>query len=195
VGEGAWPLERAEALNGLGLVLHALGQAEMEPDAVLREALGLRLARLGNEHRLVQISRNNLGRWLVRQGQFAEAEQLYNAALAALADEPCEVAVALHNNRGALADRQGRQAEALAELEQAVKLAALVLGERHPRRAMMLYNLAVLSEREGVPTAALDHYSLALELVRDAWGEEHPQSKEIREVLEAVLAEIDRAEP
>ena len=103
------------------------------------------------------------------------------------------VVVALHNNRGALAALQGQTAVALAELEQALRLSALVLGDRHPRRGMMLFNLAVLSEREGDRPAALAHYGLALELVREAWGEEHPQSREFRLVLEAVLAEGEGA--
>jgi tetratricopeptide (TPR) repeat protein len=181
-------LERAEALNGLGLVLHACREQEAEP--VLREALALRLAQLGNHHRLVQLSRNNLGRWLAQQHRFAEAERLYNEALAVLAEEPCEVAVALHNNRGSLALAQGDSTAALAELKQAEQLAALVLGERSPQRGLLLFNLAVLTEQEGDPRTALAHYALALELVREAWGSEHPRCREFQLVLEAAQADV-----
>lgn len=182
-----WALERAEALNGLGLVLHERGEAEAE--AVLREALALRLAHGGARPRLVAISRNNLGRWLVRQGRPAEAEPLYRDALAALAQAPCEVAVAVHNNRASLALQLEQPSVALAELQEAERLAALVLGERHPRRGLLLFNLAVVTERNGDRTQAERHYRLALELVREAWGHDHPCSQEYQLVLEAFLAE------
>jgi tetratricopeptide (TPR) repeat protein len=183
----AWALEQAEALNGLGLVLHERGEAEAE--AVLREALALRLAHGGERPRLVAISRNNLGRWLVRQGRPAEAEPLYREALAGLAEAPCEVAVAVHNNRGTLAQQLEQPAVALAELQEAERLAAQVLGERHPRRGLLLFNLAVVTERNGDRAHAERHYRLALELVREAWGQEHPCSQEYQLVLEEFLAE------
>lgn len=54
-------------------------------------------------------------------------------------------------------------AVALAELEEAERLAALFLGERHPRRGLLLFKTAVVTERNGDRAQAERHYLLALE--------------------------------
>jgi len=184
-GEGQ-ELARAEALNGLGLVLHERGQPEAE--ALLRQALELRSQRLGEDDRQVQVSRNNLARTLARLGRGAEARALYQQVLAAL-DQECEVGMAAHNNLAFLAMAEGRAQEALAELEEAVRLAALAMGERHPRRGELLKNLGVVAEQLGFSDAAETHYRQALELVSEAWGPQDPRSQECLLTLEAFLAE------
>ncbi|MFN6354031.1 MAG: tetratricopeptide repeat protein [Cyanobacteriota bacterium] len=187
LGGAGLELERAEALNGLGLTLHELGQPEAE--TVLRQALELRGQRLGESDPLVQLSRNNLARTLAALGRRPEAEALYRQSLTALEEEPCEVSMAVHNNLASLAMAEGQLEEALAELQEAVRQAELALGERHPRRGELLKNLGVVAELLGHQDAAEQHYRQALELVSEAWGPEDPRSQECRLTLEAFLAE------
>ena len=180
-------LARAEALNGLGLALHELGQPEAE--ATLREALELRRQRLGEGDLQVQVSRNNLARTLAAMGRHPEAKALYRQTLEALGEEPNEVSMAVHNNLASLAMAEGRAEEALVELEEAVRLAALAMGERHSRRGELLKNLGVVAEQVGRLEEAEAHYRKALELVGEAWGPGDPRSQECRLTLEAFLAE------
>ncbi|MFM7549133.1 MAG: tetratricopeptide repeat protein, partial [Cyanobacteriota bacterium] len=84
---------------------------------------------------------------------------------------------------------EGRAEEALAELEEAVRLAGLAMGERHPRRGELLKNLGIVAEQLGHREEAEQHYRQALELVSEAWGPEDPRSQECRLTLEAFLAE------
>jgi tetratricopeptide (TPR) repeat protein len=184
---GERDLERAEALNGLGLVLHERGESQAEE--VLRQAMELRCQRLGDDHQLVQLSRNNLARTLAALGRPAEAKALYQQALSSLGVDPCEVGMAVHNNLASLAMAEGRAEEALQELEEAVRLAGLAMGERHPRRGEMLKNLGVVAEQLGHRNAAEQNYRQALELVEEAWGPEDPRIQECRLTLEAFLGE------
>ena len=189
-GEAELALERADALNGLGLALHELDDPEAE--MVLRDALELRLKHLGDEDRLVQVSRNNLARHLAHRGGLPEAEALYRRALEALQDDPCEVSMAVHNNLASLAMSQDRLEEALAELREAVRLAELALGEQHPRRGELLKNLAIVAEQLGYHREAEASYRLAAELVSAAWGPEDPRSQDCQLTLEAFLADHQR---
>ena len=183
-------LERAEALNGLGLALHDLGSPEAE--AVLRQALKLRLQHLDHNGRQVQISRNNLARNLAAEGRGEEAEALYHQVLRALGEEACEVAVAAHNNLASLALGEERLEEAHAELREAVRLAAKALGESHPLRGVLLRNLGIVAEKLGRLKEAEEHYSKAVELVTAAWGTEDPRSQDCRLTWEAFRAEGSR---
>ena len=188
--EAQWLLERADALNGLGLVLHELTGDDAE--RVLRESLALRQQLLGDDDPLVQVSRNNLALNLARLGRFPEAQALYRQALAALRDDRCEAGMAVHNNLAWLAMEQGREEEALAELQEAVRLAELALGEHHPRRGELLQHLAIVEDQRGELQSAEAHYRLALTLLRQAWGEEDPRTQECQQTLEAFLAEHRR---
>jgi tetratricopeptide (TPR) repeat protein len=185
-------LARAAALNGLGLALHELGHSEAE--TVLREALELRLQELDNADRLVQISRTNLARTLRMLGHGVEAEELYEQVLAALEDEPCEVGVTARNNLSFLAEDSGQLERAHSLREEAVALAALALGEEHPRRGLMLMNLGHVAEQLGRLADADDHYRRAAQLTAAAWGPEHPLSLYAQETLETFL-KSDAASP
>jgi TIR domain/Tetratricopeptide repeat len=185
-GCDALELERAEALNGLGLALHAVGNPEAE--TVLRQALQLRSYHLEDSHRLVQVSRCNLALALGRLGEVAEAETLYGQVLAVLDSDLCEVAVTARNNLAALAERAGQLDKAHALLAEAVELAGRALGDAHPRRGLMFMSLGILAERRGCPEEAETHYRTAAAMVTAAWGPDHPRSQDCRLTLDAFLA-------
>jgi tetratricopeptide (TPR) repeat protein len=156
---------------------------------VLRQSLQLRHQRLGDVDRLVQVSRNNLARNLASRGRLSEAQALYRQALGVLRDDPCEVGMAVHNNLAVLAMKQERREDALSELQEAVQLAKLVLGEHHPRRGELLQNLAFVEEQLDQHEKAEAHYREALGLMRQTWGAEDPRSQECQLTLEAYLKE------
>lgn len=166
--------------------------AAADAERVLRQGLELRQALLGDDDRLVQVSRNNLARHLASLGRVAEAQALYRRALEALGEEPCEVGMAVHNNLAVIAMEQGQPDEALEELRRAVRLAEQALGEHHPRRGELLQNQAYVEEQRGLDRDAEAHYREALELMRTTWGEEDPRSQECQETLKAFLAEHQR---
>ncbi|MFN7898769.1 MAG: tetratricopeptide repeat protein [Synechococcaceae cyanobacterium] len=189
-------LGRAEALNGLGLTLAV--QAKPEAETVLREALVLRLQHLDGADRLVQISRNNLAMSLRRLGRAAEAEALYRQVLAALHGDrfeettleqaPCEVSVTARHNLSFLAEDADQLERAHGLRKQAVALAAVALGEDHPRRGLMLMSLGVVAEKLGRLAEAERHFRQAVQLTATAWGPDHPRSQDCRLTLEAFLA-------
>lgn len=190
-------LERAEALNGLGLALAA--QAKPEGETVLREALDLRLRHLDGADRLVQISRNNLAMSLRKLGRAVEVEALYRQVLAAphgnpseamrLVQNPCEVSVTARNNLSFLAEDAGELERAHALREEAVALAAAALGEDHPSRGLMLMSLGVVAEKLGRLAEAEAHFRRAVQLTEAAWGPDHPRSQDCRLTLEAFLSD------
>ena len=186
-------LERAEALNGLGLALDSLAKPEAEQ--VLREALELGLKYLEGAHRLVQISRNNLAKSLRKLGRATEAEALYQQVLAALDEEICEVAVTARNNLSFLAEDAGQLERAHNLREEAVALAALALGEDHPNRGVMLMNLGVVAEKLGRLVEAEEHYRRAAQLTTATWGPDHPLSLQAKETLDAFLAAPAAGQP
>lgn len=183
--EWAYAMERAEALNGLGLVLHKRGETAAE--GVLRQSLELRSRGLGDDHREVQIARNSLASTLASQGRWEEAADLFHQALARLGDEPCEVAMAVRNNLASLAWMEGRLGEALTELVEAVRLATLAMGTQHPKRGVLLLNLGILEEELGDEVAAERHLGEALEVMTAAWGPEDPHCRECQRVLADLL--------
>jgi tetratricopeptide (TPR) repeat protein len=194
--EGADPgsalaLERAEALNGLGLAL--LTQDQPEAEEPLRQALELRLQQLDGGDRLVQISRTNLAMSLRRLGRAPEAEALYQQVLTTLEDDTCEVAVTARNNLSFLAEDAGDLERAYALRQEAVALAALALGEEHPNRGVMLLNLGVVAEQLGHLAEAEGHYHQASRLTTAAWGPDHPLSRQAQETLEAFVTGADMA--
>ena len=178
-------LERAEALNGLGLAL--LAQDQPEAEEALRQALDLRLQQLDGGDRLVQMSRTNLAMSLRRLGRAPEAEALYQQVHTTLEDDPCEVAVTARNNLSFLAEDAGDLERAYALRQEAVALAALALGEEHPNRGVMLMNLGAVAEQLGHLAEAEDDYRQAARLTSAAWGPDHPLSRQAQETLEAFL--------
>jgi len=189
--EGPDHLDVAEALNGLGLLLHDRGESQAE--GVLRRALALRQRALPAEDDRVITSLNNLGKELVLRGKEEEALRLYGEALAAAGDRVSVLVVSLHNNMAWLHHCAGRGKQALQHQEQAVNLAEAAQGENHPDRGLFLMNLAILEDGEGQAQAAEAHYRQALHILETSWGEEHPHSQDCRLYLETFLAERKRS--
>jgi tetratricopeptide (TPR) repeat protein len=139
-------------------------------------------------------SLNNLAKELARRGQTAEARRLYRQGLEALDGRPSILWVALHNNLAWLEWRAGRSPEAMEQLGAAVRLAGEALGDHHPKRGVLLKNLAVLEEGLGEKDLAEAHYREALEILESTWGKEDPRSRDCRLTLETFLQEKQEAQ-
>jgi serine/threonine protein kinase/tetratricopeptide (TPR) repeat protein len=128
--------EHARALEELAEVHHALGQFA-EGVAVLREALVIRRER--RDDLALAFALSTLGRRLVEQNKYAEAEPVLREAMEGhsrvLGGEHPDTLMAI-NNLGALFMRQGRLNEALPLFGAGVRTARAALG-RHPTTALL----------------------------------------------------------
>jgi tetratricopeptide (TPR) repeat protein len=174
------PWVRDEDLIGLfvGLCRFYAGQGDYA-QAVLwsQQSLSVTQCRLGEEHRDIATTLNNLAGLYQEQGRYSEAEPLYRDALMMrkrlLGEEHADVASSL-NSLAVLYVKQGRYSEAEPLYRDALMMRKRLLGEEHRDIAATLNNLAGLYWVQG-------HYSEAEPLYRDALmmrkrllGEEHP---------------------
>ncbi|NIP13689.1 MAG: TonB family protein, partial [Pseudomonas stutzeri] len=111
------------------------------------------------------------------QGRYAEAEPLYQRALAirenALGPDHSDVAQSL-NNLAALYHAQGHYAEAEPLYQRALAIVEKALGPEHPHVATSLNNLAELYRAQGRYAEAEPLYQRALAIREKALGPEHP---------------------
>ncbi|MBD2197374.1 MULTISPECIES: tetratricopeptide repeat protein [Calothrix] len=133
--------------------------------------------RLGEEHRLVATSLNNLASLYDSQGKYSQAEPLYLQALELwrrlLGEEHPDFAQSL-NNLASLYRSQGKYSQAEPLYLQALELTRRLLDEEHPDYATSLNNLASLYRSQGKYNQAEPLYVQALELRRRLLGEKHP---------------------
>ncbi len=120
---------------------------------------------------------NNLAALYDTQGRYAEAEPLYQQALAirekALGPAHPEVAQSL-NNLAALYPAQGRYAEAEPLQKRALAIVEKALGPEHPHVATSLNALAALYYAQGKYSEAEPLYKRASAIVEKTLGPEHP---------------------
>ncbi len=151
---GATPLERAEALNGLGGA-HIYASAYQEALAPLRQALEIRAAELPTADGLVGEARNDLGVALARLGQTDEAEPLLREAVRiARADLPA-ARVPLSTrlmNLGTALRRKGDFEAAIEAVQECVEIRRDVYGPGHPETVIAVESLAVALNTGGRST-------------------------------------------
>ena len=132
---------------------------------------------LGVDHLAVATSLNNLALLYSNQGQNAQAEPLYQEALAiqekALGLEHPAVATSLNNLAG-LSSIQGQYARAERLYQRALAIQEKALGPEHPAVATSLNNLAGLYHNQGQYARAERLYQRALGIREKALSPEHP---------------------
>lgn len=155
-------LERAGALNLLGMLYDKLGRPEAEE--LLREAVALREGLSGPNHMETAIVLNNLGHVLDTKRQYAEAEQLVSRAyqICSASVGPVSRCVSMLNNLACIQENTGRFEKAEANFKEAIRaygsvpsgnlgplagtlnnLAKLYAGRRQLREAEQLYTRAL----------------------------------------------------
>jgi tetratricopeptide (TPR) repeat protein len=133
---------------------------------------------------------NQAASYLQHRARYAEAEPLYQRALAigeqALGPAHPDTAQSL-NNLAVLYDAQGRYGEAEPLYQRALAIYEQALGPEHPRTATSLNNLAGLYDAQGRYGEAEPLLKRALAIDEQARGPEHPDTRTVRENYQALL--------
>ena len=132
---------------------------------------------LGLEHPKVASSLDKLALLYYNQGQYAQAEPLYQRAMAireeALGPEHPAVAISLNGLAG-LYRTQGQYAQAEPLYKRALAIQEKALGPEHPDVATSRNNVALLYCNQGQYAQAEPLYKRALAIQEKALGPEHP---------------------
>jgi len=126
---------------------------------------------------LAALLANNLGYFEALRGAYADAQPLYERALAIReavlrADHP-DTAQSV-NNLASVLLHQGRYADAQSLFERALAVRETVLGADHPDTATSVNNLAFVLERQGRYADAQPLFERALAIREAVLGADHP---------------------
>jgi tetratricopeptide (TPR) repeat protein len=169
------PEVEADLRATIGEVYRALGHSD-QAETMQREALRLRLAVFGPEHKDVADSLNSLANALQSRGNIAEAVALYRDSLAIhrrlYGHEDRKVVAALNNLGNALAVHDPPAAEDT--LREALALSRKVHGEGDAASPNVLYALGLVLKHRGKLDEAERMLSEALKLRRSLLNGMHP---------------------
>ena len=188
------------ALNDLAQLLKHINRlGEAEP--LMRRALEIDVAALGEQHPNVAIRLHNLATLLLETNHIEEAEPLMRRALeidvAAFGEQHPNVAVCL-NNLAILLQATHRSEEAEPLMRRALEIDVAALSEQHPNVAICLHNLATLLKDTNRIGEAEPLMRRALDIDVAAFGEQHPTVALRLNNLAQVLKDTNRikeAEP
>jgi len=171
------PLERAAALDALGMLLRDRAQLD-EAAELVREGLALRRTALGDEHIDVAVSLHHLGVVLWTRGEQEEALPLYQEALAMgrrlLPPEDPQLTTFLNGMANVLSS-MGRPVEAEPLYREILARRRAQYGGDHPLVAFALDNLALCLHDLGDLDGAEPLYFEAQEMLYRVYGAEHPE--------------------
>ena len=186
----------SRASNELAQLLrytNRLGEAE----PLMRRALLIAEAALGDQHPNVAVCLNNLAMLLQATNRIEEAEPLMRRALliaeAALGEQHPNVAVCL-NSLARVLQATNRIEEAESLMRRALEIDEATLGEHHPNVAIHLNNLAILLQATNRIEEAEPLMRQALEINLAAFGEQHPNVAIDLNNLAQVLQDTNRIE-
>lgn len=166
LGETRLEHRRAETLDELGQVYAALGHFK-EAEKYLRRALELKKKALGERHRHVAVTLNNLADMYALHGNAERVEALYRAALDIHCRDQLNIEVCRSLNGLALLAADARD---LVESEELLKRAVAIheRAERreHPYLATVLTNLGILCTNQDRYEEA-EHYLARAEYIQD----------------------------
>lgn len=142
-GQGDNP-DIGDSLTGLGVALMRMGQ-HREAEAVLREALNLRLRFYGEASNFTGLAYSNVGLVLMETGQFNEAAGMFSRALSVLnasgGANPEELVTVL-NNLATVLSRVGSYEDAVNIQRQVLAISESNFGAGHARTVLTRNNLA-----------------------------------------------------
>lgn len=200
-----WAKLRDQAHDVLGRIsakqreAHQLSSAGRYPEALplLDQILALRLQLLGEDHRDVASSFNNIGDNLYDRGKYAEAGVWFRRALElrqkVLGDEHPHTAES-YNSVAAAVFARGDYGNATAGLEKAAAIRLRVLGEEHADTAESYYNLGVMLYQHEKYSASEKAERQALAIRQRILGTEHALTASTHRTLAYSLAKQGRYE-
>jgi eukaryotic-like serine/threonine-protein kinase len=169
------PLLVALSLSNLAFILRAQGRLD-EAEPMLREALEIRRAELGQDHPLVPTSLSNLAVLLGEQRKYDEAESLFREALATrrrvLGDEHPEVTLTITGLAYVLRGK-GDYAGAEQLFRQALAMNRKRFGLEHPSVGLDIYALARVLHEKGSMAEAESLYRTSLGVLRRTLPKNH----------------------
>jgi tetratricopeptide (TPR) repeat protein len=168
-------LDIANSLDRLGTLYYQQGRYR-RAEPLMKQALAIRKAELGDRHPSTATSLNNLAGLYESMGRYESAEPLYLEALeiykAELGDRHPSTATSL-NDLATLYRAMGRYESAEPLYLEALEIYKAELGDRHPDRATSLNNLALLYRAMGRYESAEPLYLEALEIDKEKYGANH----------------------
>ena len=186
----------AWASNELAQLLqrtNRLGEAEL----LMRRALEIHQAALGEQHPNVAACLSNLASLLHDTNRFGEAEPLMRRALeidaAAFGKQHPTVAIRL-NNLAILLKDTNRIEEAEPLMRRALEIDEVASGGQHPTVGTCFNNLATLLQVANRPEEAEPLMRRALEIAESAFGEQHPAVATCFNNLATLLHDTGRIE-
>jgi tetratricopeptide (TPR) repeat protein len=181
---GAGAVELSAALSTRGRLLLQLSKAE-EAEPVLREALALALHQRGAEKQVTE-ALDALGQAVENEGRKAEAEALYKQQIDMhrRLGHPFGAAEAWpFDHLSDLAHDQGRDADSLTYLRQAVDIDKKYLPPDHPDLLAMEYDYAAALEYNHQAAAAEPIFRQLLDSYRRIDGPEHRDTLMVQQGL------------
>jgi tetratricopeptide (TPR) repeat protein len=147
-------------------------------EAPLQEALHLSQGNFGATSQESGRSLWALGQLRYRQGQFADAKELYSRSLDTLesTSAPATDVSALLDDLAQVYRSEQQWELAKQTYERALEIDRRVLGDDHPRVAMRLNNLAVVAENLGDLKLAETLFRDAIRRNERAYGDRHPET-------------------
>lgn len=213
--EGAWALvEAAHAISErvLGSThdqtlatrreIGALYQAQGElasAEHEFRAVLGVRLERLGAENLHTLSSFNDLTALLLKQGNLEEAEIHCAETLGTLRRlfgnrHPATISAIRNMGILLMLKNEGPPVLAYQRLNEALQIARNMLGNTHPTTHRAIVERAELHRHRGEFSESCRLLTEAVESLSETWGREHARTQTAVNRLEAVRAEMARAE-
>jgi tetratricopeptide (TPR) repeat protein len=187
-------------MSSLGLLFHAK-MVNAQAELLLRRALAIGEASLGNDHPDIADCLNNLAGHLAETNRLPEAEPLIRRALgisqASFGDQHPNVARAL-NNLARLLQATSRPDEAEPLIRRALAIIETSLGRIHPSVAPLLTTLAELLKNTNRPGEAEPLLRRALDVGEACLGKDHPIVAKRLNNLAVLLKDMNRpdeAEP
>ncbi len=182
--------ERLELHNQSAEILRELQQA---PEAIAEARIALEAARTihGPDQPATARSLNLLGILLNESGEFAEARDLLEEALAiqSRGEEDANLGSILAN-LGMVYRGLGQREDARDRLERALAIHRKAFGDGHPAVAADLGNLATLERELGDPARALEYLRPTVEIARHLYGDGHPETARALTNVAGLLREV-----
>jgi tetratricopeptide (TPR) repeat protein len=171
-------LDIANSLDRLGTLYDKQGRYR-SAEPLMKQALAIRKAELGDRHPDTALSLNNLAGLYESMGRYEVAEPLYVESLeiykAELGDRHPSTATSLNNLAG-LYESTGRYEAAEPLYLESLEIRKAQLGDRHPSTATSLNNLAELYKSMGRYESAEPLYLESLEIKKAQLGDRHPST-------------------
>ena len=152
--------------------------------------------RLGVEPGPVTELLNDAGRYLLKRGQYADARDLLERALALLSQSVKETDPKLSgiaNNLGRAHDRLGNADLALHYFGRVIDIDTAFYGQSHPHVAEVVNNYAICVQKKGDAESARQHFAWAAQIYEANFGPQHPKLAQMLNNLGYTLQRLDDA--